>query len=59
LLAGGVRKNKLLDIVHKKMSEPELDSGRKKVPGFQLFDGSVNLAKLKMKKPSSINDYKE
>lgn len=59
MLGISVRKNKLLDILHKKVSEPEADYGRKKGPNFQLFDGHFNLAKLKMKKSSSINEFKE
>ena len=59
MLVISARKNKLFDILHKKVSEPEVDYGRKKGPNFQLFDGHFNLAKLKMKKSSSINEFKE
>ena len=57
MFGAGNRKNKLLQIIHKKMSNPESDLSRRKGPMFNLFE--IPHQKLKLKKSQSIHEFKE
>ena len=54
-IGNGIRKNKLLHIIHKKMSNPEGELIRNKGPTFNLFETPYHLKKLKLKKSQSIH----